>query len=375
VDENTEILILGSLPSDMSIAAGQYYANPANDFWKLVGAALGRSLDSLSYEDKMESLKASRVGLWDAFHIGFRPGSMDANITDTELNDFAVLKSIAPNIRLICLNGKGAAEASGTLARLGYCLCPLPSSSGANRRDDKIRQLHWMCAFRFIGTDFNKKYGLTPEPILNDADVLSSDSLSSLFPRVDTGLMLSLTDVQVILAPILLIPQVPESVKRTFRIAKRLHLFGRFEYEFYSVSQHYALVAIEAAILSRWTASLPNPVTVQAKYFNQQMSVPSHSQLAELYWMKDGRSLLVDGLPFPNSPTKVLKRLRDCGIIDRMTEERISAAIGLRNDMSHHESATVLPPTTSALSVTAELINTLFDSLPAIPQKRNEVQA
>ena len=40
VDENTEILILGTLPSDMSLAAEQYYANPGNDFWKLIGAVL-----------------------------------------------------------------------------------------------------------------------------------------------------------------------------------------------------------------------------------------------------------------------------------------------------------------------------------------------
>jgi hypothetical protein len=30
-DENTEILILGTLPSDTSLAAGKYYANPGND--------------------------------------------------------------------------------------------------------------------------------------------------------------------------------------------------------------------------------------------------------------------------------------------------------------------------------------------------------
>jgi hypoxanthine-DNA glycosylase len=45
VDENTELLILGTLPSDMSLAEGQYYANPGNDFWKLIGAALNQSLD------------------------------------------------------------------------------------------------------------------------------------------------------------------------------------------------------------------------------------------------------------------------------------------------------------------------------------------
>lgn len=141
VDENTEILILGTLPSDMSLAAGQYYANPGNDFWKLVGAALDKSVDGLSYEDKLELLKANRIGLWDAYHSCVRPGSMDADITERELNDFAALRSIAPSVRLICFNGKGAAEAKESLTRLEYQTLLLPSSSGANRRDEVERQL------------------------------------------------------------------------------------------------------------------------------------------------------------------------------------------------------------------------------------------
>jgi hypothetical protein len=125
---------------------------------------------------------------------------------------------------------------------------------------------------------------------------------------------------------------------------------------------------MEAAILCRWTASLPNPATVQAKGLNQQMSSPSHSKLAEL-WMNTGRKLLVDNLPFPNSPTSVLKRLREASIIDVVTAKRLSAVIGLRNDLSRHESSMVVPPSWSSLSVAAELINTLFDSFPYSPAK------
>lgn len=81
VDENTEFLVLGTLPSDMSIAAGQYYANPRNDFWKLVGAALNQTLVGLPYGAKVDLLKANRIGLWDAYHSCIRPGSMDGGIT------------------------------------------------------------------------------------------------------------------------------------------------------------------------------------------------------------------------------------------------------------------------------------------------------
>ena len=116
-----------------------------------------------------------------------------------------------------------------------------------------------------MAIDFNQKYGLVPEPVLDDADVLSPDGLSAQFVRVDTGLVPTLKDIQIALSTILLIPLVPDSVRRTFRIAKRLYVFGRFEYEFYNVSQHYAYLALEAAVLSRWIASLPNPVTVEGK--------------------------------------------------------------------------------------------------------------
>jgi hypothetical protein len=83
--------------------------------------------------------------------------------------------------------------------------------------------------------------------------------------------------------------------------------------------------------------------------------------------MNTGRMLLVDNLPFPYSPTTVLKRLREASIIDAVTANRLSAVVGLRNDLSHHESSTVVPPSTRTLSMAAELINTLFDSLPYTP--------
>jgi hypoxanthine-DNA glycosylase len=143
VDEHTEILILGTLPSDRSLAAQQYYANPGNDFWKLVGAALNQTADGLSYQDKLDLLKASRIGLWDAYHACFRPGSMDKDMTEKELNDFNILKSIAPNIRLVCFNGRDATGAEESVVRLGYQTRLLPSSSGTNRRDQGGRLVCW----------------------------------------------------------------------------------------------------------------------------------------------------------------------------------------------------------------------------------------
>ena len=148
VDGSTEILIVGTLPSDMSIAAGQYYANPGNDFWTLVGAALNQTLVGLPYEAKIELLKAHRVGLWDAYHSCVRLGSMDGSITGQQLNDFGSLKSLFRSIRQVCFNGKKAAKSKAALHDLGYETLLLPSSSGANRRNQQARQALWTDALR-----------------------------------------------------------------------------------------------------------------------------------------------------------------------------------------------------------------------------------
>ena len=41
VDAHTRLLILGSLPGDASLKAGQYYGHPQNGFWRLIGGVIG----------------------------------------------------------------------------------------------------------------------------------------------------------------------------------------------------------------------------------------------------------------------------------------------------------------------------------------------
>ena len=49
-DERTRLLVLGSLPGEESLARSQYYANPRNHFWRLIGAVAGLDLAALPYE-------------------------------------------------------------------------------------------------------------------------------------------------------------------------------------------------------------------------------------------------------------------------------------------------------------------------------------
>jgi hypoxanthine-DNA glycosylase len=147
-DENVEILILGSLPGEMSLRKHQYYGNPGNDFWRLVGRNIGEDLQSMDYNSRLETLKRHKIGLWDVFKAGKREGSGDAKIKNTEINQFLILKKLAPKLKIVCFNGKKAGEYEPILKAMGYETKILPSSSGANRRFSRKREFEWESVFR-----------------------------------------------------------------------------------------------------------------------------------------------------------------------------------------------------------------------------------
>lgn len=143
IDENTRILILGSLPSDESIRKQQYYGNPGNDFWKLINEVIGDDITALDYSTRIGKLQEHKIGLWDILFASEREGSLDSNINNEEINDFSNIKNVAPNLRLICFNGKKAGEFEDTFREYGIETKVLPSSSGANRRYSDKRIMEW----------------------------------------------------------------------------------------------------------------------------------------------------------------------------------------------------------------------------------------
>ena len=63
VDERTRLLILGSLPSARSLAAGEYYGNPRNQFWTLIGSVLDvPAFAALPYAERLAVLGQRGIG-------------------------------------------------------------------------------------------------------------------------------------------------------------------------------------------------------------------------------------------------------------------------------------------------------------------------
>ena len=108
---DAHILILGSLPGQMSLAAQQYYAQPYNAFWRIMGELFGASR-ALPYEERLGRLIQHKIALWDVCHSAARPGSLDSAIDMKSMkpNDFEGFLKAHASIQRICFNGAKAAE-------------------------------------------------------------------------------------------------------------------------------------------------------------------------------------------------------------------------------------------------------------------------
>jgi hypoxanthine-DNA glycosylase len=134
---DARLFVLGSLPGDASLAARRYYAHPTNQFWRLLGSAIGEDLQTLDYELRLERLAERRIGLWDVIASASRPGSLDQAIREAQHNRIDHLLHDLPDLEAIAFNGGTSAAIGRRLigdppARL--TLIDLPSSSAANTR-------------------------------------------------------------------------------------------------------------------------------------------------------------------------------------------------------------------------------------------------
>ena len=143
---DARLFVLGSLPGDASLAARRYYAHPTNQFWRLLGTALGEGLQDLPYEQRLDRLAGRGIGLWDVIGSASRPGSLDQAIREAEHNQIEHLLEDFAQLRAIAFNGSTASRIGrqlidGTAPRVE--LLDLPSSSAANTRSFEEKMNAW----------------------------------------------------------------------------------------------------------------------------------------------------------------------------------------------------------------------------------------
>ena len=139
-DEQSQILILGSVPSVKSREQQFYYGHPQNRFWKVLAAVVGCEVPEGIAERKAFLLQ-HHIALWDVVEECDIIGSSDSTIKNVVGNDMHIILEKAP-VKKIFLNGDKAYK-----LYLKYCakdvesvqgvnteieLCKLPSTSPAN---------------------------------------------------------------------------------------------------------------------------------------------------------------------------------------------------------------------------------------------------
>ncbi|PZQ89234.1 MAG: DNA-deoxyinosine glycosylase [Flavobacterium johnsoniae] len=142
VNQNSKILILGTMPGEKSLELQEYYGNKVNSFWKLLFTLFNRPLPK-EYIEKKQLLEENNIALWDVLAYCERTGSLDSNIKNEKANDFESFYKQYPNIKHVFFSSKNASnfydKYVGRKKDLRYSI--LPSPSGANASKSFLQKL------------------------------------------------------------------------------------------------------------------------------------------------------------------------------------------------------------------------------------------
>jgi len=136
VNKNCKILLLGTMPGDRSLSLQQYYGHAGNHFWKLIYTLFGEPLE-MDYEARKTFLLHHEIALWDVLESCTCEGSLDSNIKNEVVNDFAAFYREYPKITHIFFDSKKAEEFYLRHVKKSedkiYHLLPSPSRANASK--------------------------------------------------------------------------------------------------------------------------------------------------------------------------------------------------------------------------------------------------
>ena len=145
INKHSRVLILGSMPGVESLKLQQYYANPRNQFWKIIYALFDSELNP-DYEERVLFIKSKKLAVWDVIENCYREGSLDSKIREEKVNDFRSLYRAFPNLEAVLFNGGKAYDTYkkwlGFEEILNLTFHKLTSSSPANTKkyEEKLRE-------------------------------------------------------------------------------------------------------------------------------------------------------------------------------------------------------------------------------------------
>jgi hypoxanthine-DNA glycosylase len=150
VNDNAEILILGTMPGAMSLLKQEYYAHKQNAFWKIMYSVFSALPVSENFEEKVALIQQYKTALWDVLEYCERLGSLDTNIKNHKENDIVALLLKHPKIKTILFNGKQSEKyflkKFGVISGIRYFQMPSTSPAHTMKFEDKLKS--WSAVLR-----------------------------------------------------------------------------------------------------------------------------------------------------------------------------------------------------------------------------------
>lgn len=131
-DRESQVLLLGSIPSPKSREMAFYYGHPQNRFWKVMATVLGESVPE-TIAQKKAMLKKHHVALWDVLDSCTIVGASDTSIEDPVPNNIKELVKKSKVSRIFCTGATAYNLYQKFCAKeVGIDAVKLPSTSPAN---------------------------------------------------------------------------------------------------------------------------------------------------------------------------------------------------------------------------------------------------
>ncbi len=131
-NQDSKILILGTIPSPKSREIGFYYGHPQNRFWKVISDILNEKHPETK-EEKINMILKHHIALWDVLESCEIEGASDSSIKNARPNDLnkIIQKS---KIKTIFVTGKTAEKLYNKFCeeQTNIPCIYLPSTSPAN---------------------------------------------------------------------------------------------------------------------------------------------------------------------------------------------------------------------------------------------------
>lgn len=107
VFKDSEILILGSMPSVKSLDLGFYFMHKQNRMWPIIETIFNKDI-GLSASDRQSAAKSLHLAFFDVIESCIRQGSLDSAIYDYKINDINTLLNEYQNIKRVIVSGSKA---------------------------------------------------------------------------------------------------------------------------------------------------------------------------------------------------------------------------------------------------------------------------